>query len=697
MTAWPEAWTGTTPGERLKHQKKSREALKKRAEKRLEDVTYLSPGYATGARFSVAGNPKLNDAYDEYIVTPNVRTEPGGKKYPWWCSCYDTDHGEARARRGCSHVEAVKLWMTMKHEEEAPIGSVDSGSEDHEDEENPAPRKLSPRDPSLTPSGWMYVPAQIREYRDEQWAAATKIVEGFQHGAHVMYADAPTGSGKTFLADLVGRLLQIPIHYVCTSKQLQAQIVGELPYAKVLMGRGNYATLNGGAEVTCDDCDGDPRENDCSYCHDMKQCPYRVAKAQALRAQLAVLNTSYWMLEANGPGAFSHSDTKTHEMATGGLLVIDECDLLEQALLGTNEFEITRGRERELKVEAPKKASRYTTINEWMKKDLNGAIAAYGKKLGDDLLGRRRARGLERLAEQAKRVSKGLEEDGEGAWVRDYGFSPLVLKPVKVDGFGDDMIWRHYGKVLMMSGTIVSVDELRDSLGQHGDYGVVRVPMMFPVENRPIYVLGAANMTSNPQKVENRAQREKDVQVEWEKMAEAVVAVARRHPGERVLVHTVSYKLADFLLRKTRGQLSSTGRKAFTYAKASERMAALDHYRQNDGAVLFASSFDRGVDLADEDCRVVVVAKVPFPYLGDAQVQARMKTKGGDAWYATQTVRSLVQMTGRGVRHMEDHCTSYILDKQFTSNVLKNNRSLLPEWWVEALDRTLTTRELLQS
>lgn len=667
-TTFPEAWQGTTPGERLHHQKKSREALKKRAEKRLGDIRETAIG------FIVAGNEKLNDAYDQYEIAPS-----GGG---WWCSCYDTDHGDSRRRRGCSHVEAVKLWIERQGEE-APIevGADTSMGEDH----GVLPPKLSPRDPSLTPPGWSYIPPHITEYRDEQWEAATKIVEGFEHGARVMYCDAPTGTGKTFLADLVSRLLATPAHYICTSKQLQQQIVDELPYAKVLMGRGNYPTLNGGAEMTCDDCDGDPRENDCSYCFDMKQCPYRVAKQNALHSQLAVLNTQYWMLEANGPGGFSKSNAKTKEYATTGLLVIDECDLLENALLSTNEFEITKGRERELKVEIPRKATHYTTISAWMAKELVDAIGARMGKLGGDLSDQRRARGLASLEEGAKRVSRGLAEDGEGAWVRDYGYSPLVLKPVKVDGFGGDMVWRHYGKVLMMSGTIVSVDELRDSLGQVDDYGVVRVPMMFPAENRPIYSVGVADVTY------------KNVEVAWPRLAEAVIAIARRHPGERVLVHTVSYKLAEFLMKKTRGQLFAMGRKAFTYAKASERMAALSAYRSHEGAILFASSFDRGVDLADEDCRVVVVAKVPFPSLADAQVKARMRTRGGESWYATQAVRSLIQMTGRGVRHMDDHCTSYILDKQFGDNIFRKHRSLLPDWWVEALDRTLTTRELLQS
>jgi Rad3-related DNA helicase len=42
-------------------------------------------------------------------------------------------------------------------------------------------------------------------------------------------------------------------------------------------------------------------------------------------------------------------------------------------------------------------------------------------------------------------------------------------------------------------------------------------------------------------------------------------------------------------------------------------------------------------------------------------------------------------MTGRGMRSEDDYCESWILDKQFTDNIYKKNRQLLPSWWREAL------------
>jgi Rad3-related DNA helicase len=57
------------------------------------------------------------------------------------------------------------------------------------------------------------------------------------------------------------------------------------------------------------------------------------------------------------------------------------------------------------------------------------------------------------------------------------------------------------------------------------------------------------------------------------------------------------------------------------------------------------------------------------------------------------TIRTLVQMTGRGVRSADDWAVTYVLDGSFYK-VLKDNRGLLPKWWREALDTRTTKRDL---
>jgi len=130
--------------------------------------------------------------------------------------------------------------------------------------------------------------------------------------------------------------------------------------------------------------------------------------------------------------------------------------------------------------------------------------------------------------------------------------------------------------------------------------------------------------------------------------------------------------------------LSGRGGRALTYRNARERDTTLAKFLASDNTVLFAPSFDRGIDLVGDQCRVIVIAKVPYPYLGDKQVSKRLYTRGGQVWYAMQTVRTIVQMSGRAMRSAEDHAETYILDSKFI-DVWKENKRMFPGWWRDAV------------
>lgn len=199
----------------------------------------------------------------------------------------------------------------------------------------------------------------------------------------------------------------------------------------------------------------------------------------------------------------------------------------------------------------------------------------------------------------------------------------------------------------------------------------ISVPSTFPLSRRPIYIHPIATMT---RKTEDEARP---------LIAQAIQKVVAKHPDDKILIHTVSYNLNRFIedvLRQS-DQLF----RVVTYNAAVEKQRAIDRYLAQSGAVFLAPSLDRGIDLPGDDCRVIVVCKIPFPSLGDKQISARMHTKGGQSWYAVRTIRSLVQMTGRGMRSADDYCESYILDKMFIESIWRRHRNLIPQWWADAL------------
>ncbi len=107
--------------------------------------------------------------------------------------------------------------------------------------------------------------------------------------------------------------------------------------------------------------------------------------------------------------------------------------------------------------------------------------------------------------------------------------------------------------------------------------------------------------------------------------------------------------------------------------------------RSQDGVFVSPSSI-RGVDLPDDLCRFIIIAKAPFQSLADKLVSARVYGSGlGAFWYRAICAQDIVQASGRGVRHKEDYCTTYLLDKQMEKLVV-DNQNLFPRYWMEAVD-----------
>lgn len=540
------------------------------------------------------------------------------------------------------------------------------------------------------------LPEWVTEVRPHQQVAVDEIVEGFQAGVPVQILDAPTGSGKTLIAELVRRkLVELGLApktlYVCSDKALMDQFGNDFPYAKLLKGRGNYPTQNNPLK-TADDCTSTGPGSMCWYCDNMGRCPYQIAKEAALVAPLAVTNTSFLLTEANHVGRFSKQP----------LIVADEADTLEGMLMGFVEYTISGKRLRQFGMQQPGKGIHKQTLVAWLRelsvkigqemhktvvanKDAPEAVVKIVKRMAqlqEDTV---------RVANELQReIDKGHQVEESGRWLRVYDRREgdgLVLKPVMVDGYGTRQLWRHGRRWLLMSATIISSHEMMDSLGLPLDYNTVMVPSTFPKENRPIIMAPIANMVY------------KEMDTAIPKMVTAIRAVLNKHPGERILVHTVSYKLAEQLCNAIRqghqGDRGGLGRTVLTYQTGGAKDRILQQYLDTPGAVMFAPSMGRGVDLPDDACRVQVIAKVPFLSLGDTQVSRRMRLPGGEMWYAVQAIRDIVQMTGRGVRHKDDKCVTYVFDGQFASNLWRKHRRLFPVWWQEAVVTNMNIREFM--
>lgn len=497
--------------------------------------------------------------------------------------------------------------------------------------------------------------------RPHQVTAVEHAVDAYRRGVRMVLIDAPTGSGKTVIGELVRMVLGADGLYVCHGIELQHQFARDFD-APVLKGRANYPTVNR-PDLTADHCQG----RICNLCPTQRDCPYQQAREAAVKGNPAVLNTAYFLTEANGPG----------RMTGRGLVVMDEADTIEGELLRWAQFRVGPWKLKRLGMRAPRKGVRWSTMHDWLSRVAMTSVRLAGEAAARQDFAEQRSWMV--LADQVNRFFP-ADVDPDN-WVRDYGDGAAVtLKPVVVDGFGRDHLWRHGRRWLLMSATMIGPEWMLRDVGWDEDWEIVRVPSTFPVESRQVVAVPVASMT--------RRGREGG---EWERGVEAVVRLVGLH-RERMLVHTVSYELAAMVVDALCE--AGWGGRVVTYRSAADRAEALRMMRAREGTVLVAPSMDRGVDLPGDLCRVQVVLKVPYPNLGDRRVGLRMRRDGGRVWYDLQTVRSLVQMTGRGMRSEDDWVVTYVLDREFVKG-WGRWRGLVPEWWGEAVVLDRSPREVL--
>lgn len=510
------------------------------------------------------------------------------------------------------------------------------------------------------------LPRHLQQPRPSQVKAVAQIMDAFEDGAQVVVLNGPTGSGKTLIGEMVRRELDEKGIYCCTTIGLQNQFLTDFTYAKLLKGRANYPTEHRD-DKTAEDCAG--REA-CLYCDEWKYCPYQVAQREALEADLAVLNTAYWLAEVNlARGLFSKQD----------FIIFDEADELESALMGFVEFRSWSPQRMGLQyLEPPKKSARIPTMMNWLG-EYTTRIKSLMHTARDVKEANRCAAHLgeikllvECLQEEIARAGD-VEEDEkvERLWVRDYSKEERVIyKPVRVSQFGEKYLWRHSKKFLLMSATMIAPEYRLTTLGFEGEMAVVDMPMTFPVENRPIYVCSLASMNF------------KERTEQMPRLVDGIVAIAEKNPDVRVLVHTVSYQMTKDLFYNLRRRVRRT---VVSYTTSKDRDVAMATYEATPNAIMLAPSMSRGFDFKEDLARVVIIIKVPYASIGDRQVSTRLWSKDGRMWYDVQAVSEIVQMTGRGVRSETDTCETWILDADFGKKLWRERKELFPRWWRDAV------------
>ncbi len=515
--------------------------------------------------------------------------------------------------------------------------------------------------------------------REGQLEIIEDIEDAISKGFKYIILEAGTGTGKSAVATTLARMYDSA--YILTmTKQLQSQYQNEFHFPLV-KGRNNFTCLNN-LEMTCDmgTCKTSPKSSKfiCPYgiaknptlnseeafedswggalfYQSDNHCHYWQQKANAINSQITLMNYDYAILELNYVKHFSPRS----------LLILDEAHNIENKLMKILEVNLYNKRlEKDIQKVISPKTIHSGEIEDWIM-EIEAIYDAY-----DDIelkdLAINKADRIKSTLFKLKNLKNNLKNEPKN-WVIDPSEEGVSFKPLKVNHYAKDYLFQYGDVIIFLSATILSHKMFAKWLGlNQNEVYHIKVDSPFAIENRPIYLDLAGKMSAN--RIKRTAPKTLPI----------LNKILKKHSEDKGLIHTNSYKCQNFITHNL-----PNSRLISHTSKNRERV--LKYFEEDDNPlVLVSPSMSEGVDLPYDKCRFQIIYKIPFPYLGDKQINLRRKRD--NRWYAYKTAMTLMQTYGRGMRAEDDYCATYILDSDINM-ILKSPiyKKLIPKFFREAI------------
>lgn len=516
-----------------------------------------------------------------------------------------------------------------------------------------------------------------------------------------MVLDLPTGQGKSAIAVTIARYIseqnkfkfgddqsEIGAYVLTTQKILQQQYIRDFE----IESRGGMLELKSSTNYACgydarQSCGESKRAllalgknaNGTNWKkHCSNHCVYNEAKSKFIQGTLGITNYSFFLAETNYVG----------KLKPRQLLVLDECHTVEQEVSKFVELEIT-----------DRFCKKYLNINlssyddpeklfHWMSSKYKPALLSMIEQVknslimlqdkedvlgGNDEFFKSVVKQNDVLDKHICKVNRFLERFDPDLWIvnrekrNDHRGQRVSLqfKPIDAVTWTEPYLLSYGDKRLLMSATVLDKSSFCEALGLNQaktDY--IALPSTFPVKNRPIHYLPVGKMSTA------------EIDTTLPKMVEAIKVILEAHKNEKGIIHTTNFRVARYI----RDMLNDS---RLLLHNDTDRDKVLKHHcDSNEPTVLVSPSMTEGVSLDYDLARFAIIAKLPYPNLGDKALRKRIAR---DSWYYDYlTMRSFVQAIGRGVRSDTDTCVTYVLDQCFEAFKLKNTK-IMPNYVFEAL------------
>lgn len=472
-----------------------------------------------------------------------------------------------------------------------------------------------------------------RTPRDVQVQALDWLGKNWSN-AEAFALQLPVGSGKSACAKAIADAANGMI--VTPSNILINQYREVYPKTNFLQGKNHYTCSSG---LTCSDWVDVLEQKPCP------QCPYVSCKEKAIQGQQTFYNplSLYY--------ASLHKDWHSPQV-----LIIDEAhqlpgmiSMLSGVKLRQSMYKFNASHTNEL------------AIIPWLTQQIEqlGKLSTYYSK------DKKRLKEIVEEFEKLKLVRIGIESDAANyaIWIERGMFrgkpdSFLCIKPVRpprsiVQAFLDTR------KVVLLSGTLMQAD-VHDLVGDRRTLSL-DLPSPIPKENRTVLykpVSFPMNASTDPQRI-----------------VDSIEAVIKDNPRLNTIIH-VSYAMS----KRLRNLFSIPIIWNDSEDKAKKLLQFTTH-----GGIFLAAGCSEGLDLRGDLCRLNIIPKLLYPNLGDPVVQKRKSLEDGDAWYAGETLKSLVQQTGRSTRSETDYSKIYVLDPGF-ARLFRQHKGSLPGSFVNSIN-----------
>ena len=526
----------------------------------------------------------------------------------------------------------------------------------------------------------------LKKSRAKQVSALDYIERKYVEGYRDIVIAAPTGSGKSAMGstvcfwsqDIAEEGFEPGGYYLVTQKMLQDQLQNDFSHYVMPSALAKCQSLKSAIEYTC------PNHGNCAYglgrlhkCANLSTgtCAYMRKRRAWENATLAVTNYPYLFTEHTYAG----------NLPPRRVLVLDECHTLERQILRFIEISVS---DESLKkwVRTIKEVPDFDNVTEFAQFLLNEYLPVLEHRLedyanwepSDDSPEERKiAQDKMELEGHYTRIKRGADSITVDPtnWVfwqaaNRKGETEVMAKPLDASFFSHDLVFNMGHVRIYMSAYPGSKRVFCRSLGLDPDkVAWLNLNSTFPVENRRVYLTMVGSMSKR-----NRSSTMPSFLMFVQKIMEC-------HKDTKGIIHCTSYELGKAIYQ---GLLGTSHANRLLFPQSSDdRDPMFDvHKRSLDPTIIISPSMGEGFDFAEDLARWQIIAKIPYPYLGDMQISAKKDLD--PEWYDLQAVSSIIQSCGRVVRSDTDRGDTYLLDSDFIA-LWEKNKEKFPRWFTDAL------------